>query len=197
MKGKRVFSATELRDIAVSLLVLSVVFSYPELISNPPAVLVSLFVLGLAFIGHELSHKFVARRRGFFAEYRMWVHGLLLAVVFAVATGGTLIFAAPGAVVFSSYFVFKRPHRDDVGRIALSGPAFNIILLFLFSIAYAVTNVGVLVFASAVNGWLAIFNLIPIDPLDGGKIFKWDKRIWAITMAAAVFGFLVASGILI
>jgi Zn-dependent protease len=31
-----------------------------------------------------------------------------------------------------------------------------------------------------VNLWLAAFNLIPVPPLDGSKVFAWSKLIWAI-----------------
>ncbi len=193
---KKVFSKIEIRDIIISVLVLAIVFAYPDFISNPQLILTSLFVIGLGFIGHELSHKFVARKFGFFAEYKMWYQGLLLAILFAFATQGRMIFAAPGAVVFSAYFVFKRPHRHEVGKIGLAGPVFNIILLFLFASTFYLIQNPVFRFAAVVNGWLAIFNLIPFGPLDGQKVFSWDWRIWLVTITVAIGGFLLVSGII-
>ena len=45
---------------------------------------------------------------------------------------------------------------------------------------------------ASANAFLAIFNLIPFAPLDGEKIFVWDKKIWAsaIVLAIMLFGFL-------
>jgi Zn-dependent protease len=37
-----------------------------------------------------------------------------------------------------------------------------------------------------VNTWLAIFNLIPLGPLDGAKIFNWDKSVWVAALVVAV-----------
>ena len=40
--------------------------------------------------------------------------------------------------------------------------------------------------AAAVNVWLALFNLLPIPPLDGSKVMLWDIRIWVVSFAAAL-----------
>ncbi len=101
------FTRTEIKDIVISLLVLTLVFSYPQILFNPSIFLTSLFVLAIAFMGHELSHKFAARSMGYWAEYRMWANGLFLALIFTLITNGQIIFAAPGAVVFSSFWAFK------------------------------------------------------------------------------------------
>jgi Zn-dependent protease len=41
------------------------------------------------------------------------------------------------------------------------------------------------------NGWIAMFNLMPFGVLDGQKIFDWNKRVWTITMAAAMGLFII------
>ncbi len=35
------------------------------------------------------------------------------------------------------------------------------------------------------NLWLAAFNLIPYGPLDGVKIFAWNKLAWGLLAAIA------------
>jgi len=45
---------------------------------------------------------------------------------------------------------------------------------------------GILHIVAFVNGILAVFNLLPIPPLDGSKIFYWDKSIYVIAMALAI-----------
>ena len=35
-----------------------------------------------------------------------------------------------------------------------------------------------------VNLFLATFNMIPVMPLDGAKVFRWNKVIWAAVLRA-------------
>lgn len=181
------FTLIEVRDILVSVLVLSIIFAYPEFLTTPESFLVYLGIVAVAFMGHELSHKFTAMHLDYFSEYRMWPQGLFLALFLALATGGRILFAAPGAVYFASRWLFQsHPTRGDVGRIGAAGPAFNIIagavsIALLFSL-----GIGFLYLLALFNIWLAIFNLIPFGPLDGAKVFRWDLRVWAGMILSAV-----------
>lgn len=140
--------------------------------------------VGLGFVLHELAHKFVAIRYGFWAEYRLWMQGIILAVITS-ALG--FVFAAPGAVYIHGNYI----SREQNGKISLAGPATNIILagLFFLLIYYSVQFsfpqilfvLGYLGFT--VNSFLALFNLIPFTILDGAKIFRWNPIIW-VAMAA-------------
>ncbi|RLC35606.1 site-2 protease family protein [Candidatus Shapirobacteria bacterium] len=66
----------------------------------------------------------------------------------------------------------KNPRRDEL-LIALAGPASNIILAILVSILSRFLPIPLLIsyILIATNLSLAIFNLLPIPPLDGSKIF--------------------------
>ena len=57
----------------------------------------------------------------------------------------------------------------------------------IFFAAYLLSPLSIFSFAMMVNIWLAVFNMLPIPPLDGSKVLAWDKRIWA-----GVFIFLIA-----
>lgn len=67
----------------------------------------------------------------------------------------------------------KDPRRDTA-IIALAGPVSNILVAVLLSILFhSLSNLsilGILSFLIQLNVNLAIFNLIPVPPLDGSKI---------------------------
>ena len=145
-----------------------------------------IFTVGLGFILHELAHKYVANKYGAYARYQMWTLGLLLAVVMAVAVG--IVFAAPGAV----YVYGGHMDREKNGKISLAGPATNLVLGLLFValgfILPALREIAVL--GSSVNFFLGAFNLLPIFPMDGSKVWAWNKYVWlAFFIPMAILAF--------
>ena len=192
------FSKTEIRDLSIAWLVLGFCFSFRYLFSGLGAfatfLVVALIGIGTGFVFHELSHKLVAQRFGYLAEFRLWKIGLIIALASAIISLGQLLFFAPGAVYVSSY---SRSHEQ--GLIAAAGPLANIILAALF---YALSfSSGFLSLIGEwgfiINLWLAAFNLLPMPPLDGRKIYSWNSRAWTAlavvswgSLALAMFGIL-------
>lgn len=185
------FSRIEVRDILISVGVLCVAFSYPEFMDNPAFFLFSFLAVGVAFMGHELSHKFMAIRAGFWAEYRMWPQGIMIAAVLAIATGGRFIFAAPGAVYFREKLMRAGKRKKQLIRISVAGIVFNVVLMWTLFAGLMATGYAPLAYMASINGWLAIFNLVPIGGLDGQKAFELDKRVWALLLVLAASGFVL------
>ncbi len=78
---------------------------------------------------------------------------------------------------------FRHPVRDDI-FVSLAGIATNLILAFFFILLLHLThkpspvypgdmNYHLFRMAAGVNIVLAVFNLIPIPPLDGSHVFKY------------------------
>lgn len=66
--------------------------------------------------------------------------------------------------------IFKS--RRDEAYIAIMGPIFGFVLSGITLVVYMITNNALF---GAVAGWMAminLFNLLPINPLDGGRIMK-------------------------
>ena len=188
MRGK------ELRDLAVSALVLALAFGIAlsgglRAFLQPDRLLIfvgmAMVGVSLGFLFHELAHRLVARKFGYFAEYTMWPAGL------AVALGLSLfgfVFAAPGAVMImpkTTLWGTSSPDREKAGLISLAGPATNVALAVVFLALDATRPALLFTMGASVNTWLAIFNLIPFGPLDGAKIFRWNKGAWLCAIAAA------------
>ncbi len=181
------FTAREIRDIIISLLVISLAFDYiltgrdlNATISNFGYMVV---VVGFGFVLHELAHKFAAIRYGYWAEYKMWAQGLILALITSYFG---FVFAAPGAVYIHGYNI--KPSEN--GKISLAGPVTNIILALLFLMAMPIASqyglLSIAILGATINSFLAVFNLIPLVVLDGAKVFKWNPLIWIATMALAL-----------
>lgn len=175
------FSKTELKHLTIgALLVMGVGFTY-FLTASSRSTLLNLVILSVAFtlsfLLHELAHKFSAQYFNLWAEFRLTLQGALITLVsiflpFKIISPGAVMIAGSGT-------------RETVGKMALAGPVTNIILSTVCIMIAAVTQ-DLFLIVAFINAILAVFNLIPFGVLDGLKVFRWNKIIWAVTFAAAI-----------
>lgn len=153
------------------------------------------FLFALCF--HELAHGYVAKLRGDNTAQMMgrltmnpMAHADMLGTFILPATG-IILSAMTGAAI--PMFGWAKPvpvnprnltkPRTDMFWIALAGPASNILLAILGGLVVAASIVllgttssflpAVLTLMKtfiAINFFLAFFNIIPLHPLDGGKV---------------------------
>jgi Zn-dependent protease len=197
MKYKFHFSAEEIPQIAGALFALAFSFEFilfrdeifkQGALFNLPAMLVffvqALIAVGVGFVLHELGHKYVAQKKGLWAEFRAWPAGLLLAIGMALISRGGFVFAAPGAVVINPFkktktgFAMKKLKKEDVGHIGIIGSIINISIAGIAAVIAAFTGFHLAALTAQVNSWLAIFNMIPLSVLDGAKVWHWSKSVW-------------------
>ena len=188
------FTFDEIRDLMIAFLVISLCFGIAQSGKNTDVLMQILPIImvgvGLGFILHELGHKFVSMHYGYWAEFKLWPQGLLLALITSFFG---IVFAAPGAVYTYANFM-----TDEInGKISVAGPVVNIILALIFLlIASSIYTQAfhsqdlVLIFnicavGFSVNSYLAVFNLIPFGNLDGSKVLNWNAGIWVITIGIA------------
>lgn len=161
------------------------------LLSNPILFFLVAGALIISLTIHEFAHAFIADKLG---DPTPRLQGrITLNPLAHLDPLGTLAMLFLGfgwgkPVMFDPYNL-KDPKRD-AALIALAGPASNLTLATLLAIAFRFFGAESL-FASLAylviqtNVGLAIFNLIPIHPLDGGKILiglapkdvahEWDQ----------------------
>ena len=178
------FTSREIKEIIISVLVITFIFSFPRFETFP----IYLLVVITAFLFHELAHKFVARKFGCAAFYRAWYPGLIFAVLITLASLGSFKFVAPGAVVIYPYTFGRWGFRvaaltvNEMGIIAFAGPATNLLFALIFSLIPS-SIARIIAFA---NAWLALFNLLPIKPLDGSKIMLWKIWVWVVMFIISI-----------
>ncbi len=111
---------------------------------------------------------------------------ILMPLFLFFATGGSFLFAYAKPVPFNP-FNLKDKTWDPV-RVAVAGPASNLLIAFLFGliIRFIALPGNIIDLASIIvyaNVLLAVFNMVPIPPLDGSKLLyallpdtpEWQK----------------------
>ena len=200
--GKPRFSKTEIRDILIAILVLSVAFTllfrsgsiqyFFELKMPEIPWYVSLFgmcfvLVIVSFLFHEFGHKFMAQKYGLWSEFRMWPAGLVLTLVTSLIG---FLFASPGAVMIAGNMDKKMN-----GMVSIAGPIVNIVLCAIGMVGWIATNGSDIVIffylLTSLNAMLALFNLLPIPPLDGSKIISWNMVVWGVAIAIAAAEFVL------
>jgi Zn-dependent protease/CBS domain-containing protein len=155
------------------------------------AAIVAALLFLASLLAHELAHSLVARRNGIEVEsIVLWL------------LGGVAQLRGEA----------KTPGADF--RIAIVGPLTSLVLAIVFglgaagvaSLGGAGLPLGVLMYLAATNALLAVFNLIPAAPLDGGRVlraalwqFRGDRHAAAVNAARAgrILGFvMIALGVL-
>jgi Zn-dependent protease len=160
-----------------------IIFRYPIIAGG------AVLIFTMAFLLHELAHKFMAQRLGFWAEYRLNNLGLMI-TLFSFFSPFKLV--APGAVMIAGLMF-----GDDYGKISISGPVTNIAQAIVFLLLMMTNPNEFVVYLSRlgviINSSLALFNLLPFGVFDGVKILRWDWRAWlAAAATAAVLYFYVS-----
>jgi Zn-dependent protease len=152
-------------------------------------VIMQITVLVFAVIIHEVSHGYVAYRLGDPTAKlagRLTLNPLphidpfmsVILPAFLVISGSPFVIGGAKPVPINPMY-FKK-HRRDVMLVSLAGPGSNIILaiigIVLFVAAAKVSFLRtpglfrILQYIIIIDVVLAVFNLLPIPPLDGSKI---------------------------
>ena len=124
---------------------------------------------------------------------------IILPLALLLVSRGAWAFGYAKPVPINPYFMKK---RYDIILVSLAGPLTN------FAVALVISLIGLVVhlagvknmeiflffyYASFINIWLGIFNLIPIPPLDGSHILEYflsnESRVYYEKIAP--FGFII------
>ncbi len=147
---------------------------------------VIILIIGLIYsiVLHELAHGYVAEKLGDYTPRyagRLTLNplphldpiGSFLVPLFTYLAGGVLIgWAKPVPI---NPYNFNKPERD-MALVAVAGPLSNITIALVLATIYKIFYFNgifleILLPLIRINLLLAVFNLIPIPPLDGSRVF--------------------------
>lgn len=126
--------------------------------------IISALLLFSSLLCHELSHSIVAQRAG-----------IPIRRIVLFLFGGVAEMTAEPSSAFAEF------------KMAVAGPVCSILLAAIFGLSAWHLNksgahpylLAVLIYLAMVNGFLALLNLLPGFPLDGGRILR--SLLWRIT----------------
>ncbi len=149
--------------------------------------LTAIIFIGITVFVHHAGQRMMALSQGMRAEQKIWWYGLIIGLVLVMLTNGKVQFlAATGTLAYMLPIhrlgAFRYgPGVGTLARISLAGPLANI---FFSAIVKTAEWIGILspyigqkLFV--LNLTFAFWNMFPIPPLDGSKIFYYS-RLWYV-----------------
>ena len=172
----------------------------------PPEVLVLLIpVLLFALVFHEFSHGWVAYKLGDPTaknQVRLTLNPLSHLDPFGSMMILFVGFGWAKPVPVDSRYLANP--RKDMMKIAFAGPASNLLLALIGGIlirltGYAGPLTSMLILFTQINISLAVFNMIPIPPLDGSQIFSgiMIRRNPQLVMQLQMYGPQILMGLIL
>ena len=172
---------------------------------NLELALVNVSLLWILTTPHEFAHAWVATRLG--DDTPRNDGRVTLNPMAHVDWMGTVILPAVTSLLGGGFIGWGRPVQTNPARlrwglngmalVALAGPASNIIFAVVLAVVASMSAAASPALASfARRGvylsiYLALFNLIPVPPLDGSKLLLAARVPYAVYNEIARFGFIL------
>ncbi|MBI2657037.1 hypothetical protein HYX03_04820 [Candidatus Woesearchaeota archaeon] len=195
------FTSYELRGLVISVLVMAFVFSYNDW--GPGNTFIfsvgsynffnAILIVTLSILVHDLGQRLWALASGYRLEFKMWSFGLILSLVAALLTRGTLPLIIPAGFMLHhlaghrlGWFRYGINYFGQA-MVALAGPLFTLMLIILLKVLNSFFPNPLIHKAIIFNVVYAITSLLPIPPLDGSKIYFGSRMLYAFVLPAIAF----------
>jgi Zn-dependent protease len=178
-------SKREFLVIAASALIFSLAFLLKDRLQiQGVTILVFILMGGMATVAHELSHRFFAHRWQSDSEFQFWGLGTVMMLVTAWLFGN--VFSKPSRTLTSST---DHLTSEQGVLVAIAGPLANIVFalasLLLLPLGGVLTLIGQAGFS--MNLLSCVYDLVPVVPMDGKRLFAYNKIIWAALFFPLLF----------
>ncbi|MEC7872636.1 MAG: site-2 protease family protein [Candidatus Neomarinimicrobiota bacterium] len=172
---------------------------------HPEVLALLIPVLLFALVFHEFSHGWVANKLGDPTakhQGRLTLNPLAHLDPFGSMMILFVGFGWAKPVPVDSRYLANP--RTDMMKIAFAGPASNLLLAFIGGMLIRITGymgplTSMLIIFTQINISLAVFNMIPIPPLDGSQIFSgiMAQRNPQLVMKLQMYGPQILMGLIL
>ncbi|MBW2988998.1 hypothetical protein KY358_01630 [Candidatus Woesearchaeota archaeon] len=197
------FNPAELRGFIISIAIISFIISFDEWGKERFSLATGLFnwfnaalIVTLVLIIYNFVQKLAGWSVGYNTEYKMWMTGLLIGLVFAFISRGRVWVLLPGGIMIHHLAGHRIGHFRyglgyfQHGMIAVAGTFTLITIAAFFKIvnafAYSALIEKLIVFCLI----FAVYDILPIPPLSGNRLYFGSRMayafIFSVVIAAAV-----------
>ena len=184
------FSSGELAVMMVSVVLLAIAYLVAKDIDllRMDMLAIYLFAAGMAIVLHDITHRFVAWKYNVVSEYKFWGIGTI--GMFATSFLFGLVYALPARTIINGA---DKLTKQQQSMVYLSGPLVSMLLALLFLLLLftgdAFRTIGLI--GCSMNILSAAYSLMPFDPMDGNKVYKYKKHLWGLVFLPLVAAYLL------
>ena len=169
-------SASEVLIIEVAVIMVALAFILADRAElNLQTVIIYIIVGAVSVVLHDFAHRYFATKHGHDADTQFWGLGTVIMFVTAWLYGN--------AFAQSYRNLVQREKEDEpyeMGIEMVAGPVVSIILMVLFLAMTALGGIWTIAggVGFTINLITAVYSLMPIETMDGGAIWKWNRTIY-------------------
>lgn len=193
------FTPSELKGFIISVLVLGFVVGFNDgraIGGIDSYYMINMFwsivIVAISLLIHTSGQRLWSLAIGYRVEYKMWIFGLVFAVILAFITNGRFWLIVPAGFMIHhlaghrlGWFRYGINYWA-LGLIALAGPLITLTFVILLKILSAFTFNAILQKFIAFNIIYTIYCMLPIPPLDGSKIFYGSRMLYAFSFPGMI-----------
>ncbi len=193
-------SADEIKGAVITIIMIAFVLSFREwggdtfsFVIGIKNFIIAIVLTAVAFTLNQFGQRWIAVYYGYNPEYKMSMFGLMISLVIAFASRGSLIFFTPGYIVIHMLAASRlgefRYYTNlwEWAKACFGGPFLNFLAAVMLSLTPH-AEIAILHKALMINIWFAIFSLIPIPFNPGMYMFFYYRWFWAFAVGMIVFG---------
>ena len=193
------FTRQEAIGLVISIIVIAFIISFKDWGTtefNAPVGLFNFFnailIVALSILVHDAGQRLWGLAIGYRIEFRMWSFGLMIALILAFITNGSLWLIIPSGFMIHhlaghrlGWFRYGINYFGQA-MVALAGPLFSLTLLIFFKILYVFAPNPLIHKAIIFNAVYIMTSMLPLPPLDGSKIYFGSRMLYAFVLPSII-----------